>query len=60
MPYDYYPLLKKINENENYKETTDIVRENLWEDTQDFKLMQEWMTTEDKIKYSLYLFLRYI
>ena len=59
MPYDYYKYLKKQQENESYKKTSDLVRENMWSETINFKLSQKWMHIEDKILFRLYRQLRY-
>ena len=59
MPYDYYEYLKKQRENEQYKETSELVRQNLWSETINFKLSQEWLDIEDKILIMLYQLLRY-
>jgi len=59
MPYDYYEYLKKQRDSEEYTETSELVRQNLWNETIDFKLLQEWTCVEDKILISLYLLLRY-
>jgi len=58
MPYDYYEYLKKQRDSEEYTETSELVRQNLWNETIDFKLLQEWTCVEDKILISLYLLLR--
>lgn len=58
MPYDYYEYLKKQRAIEEYTETSELVRQNLWSETIDFKLLQEWICVEDKILISLYLLLR--
>lgn len=59
MPYDYYEYLKKQRDGEEYTETSELVRQNLWNETIDFRLLQEWICVEDKILISLYLLLRY-
>ena len=59
MPYDYYELLKKQIESDEYIETTDLVRENIWNESFEFKLSKEWLIIEDLIKIRLYLYLRY-
>ena len=59
MPYDYYEYLKKQRENEQYKETSELVRQNLWSEAINFKLSQEWQDIEDRILIRLYLLLRY-
>ena len=58
MPYDYYEYLKKQRDSEEYTETSELVRQNLWNETIDFRLLQEWICVEDKILISLYLLLR--
>lgn len=59
MPYDYYEYLKKQRDGEEYTETSELVRQNLWNETIDFKLSQEWIHIEDKILIRLYWRLRY-
>ncbi|WP_405316287.1 hypothetical protein [Methanobrevibacter sp.] len=59
MPYDYYEYLKKQRDNEQYIETTELVRQNLWSETINFKLSQEWLDIEDRILIMLYQRLRY-
>ena len=59
MPYDYYDLLKKQRESEQYTETSDLVRQNLWNESINFKLSQRWIRMEDKILIRLYRKLRY-
>ena len=59
MPYDYYEFLKKNIENEEFKETTERVRENLWSESIDFQIMQNWATTEERLLYRYYIYLRY-
>lgn len=59
MPLDYYEYLKKQQESEEYRETSELVRQNLWSETINFKLSQKWMRIEDKILIKLYLRLRY-
>lgn len=59
MPLDYYEYLKKQNENEQYTESSELVRQNFWSETINFKLSREWMHIEDKILIRLYLRLRY-
>ncbi|MBE6502586.1 MAG: hypothetical protein E7Z79_09150 [Methanobrevibacter thaueri] len=58
MPYDYYEYLKKQRDSEEYTETSELVRQNIWSETIDFRLLQEWTCVEDKILISLYLLLR--
>jgi hypothetical protein len=38
MPYDYYEYLKKLRDNEEYSEAAELVRQNLWSETINFKL----------------------
>ncbi|WP_405265217.1 hypothetical protein [Methanobrevibacter sp.] len=59
MPYDYYEYLKKQRENKEYMETSELVRQNLWSETINFKLSQEWLDIEDRILIMLYQRLRY-
>lgn len=59
MPYDYYDLLKEQRDGEEYTETSDVIRKNVWNDSIDFQKSLEWMETEDKIRIRLYLMLRY-
>ena len=59
MPYDYYDYLKKQRENEQYIESSELVRQNLWSETINFKQSQKWMHIEDKILIRLYRRLRY-
>lgn len=59
MPYDYYDYMKKQRESEEYTETSDLVRQNLWSDSINFKLSQNWLLIEDKILIRLYRKLRY-
>ncbi|WP_296782697.1 hypothetical protein [uncultured Methanobrevibacter sp.] len=59
MPYDYYEYLKKQRDDKQYTETAELVRQNLWSETINFKLSQEWLDIEDRILIMLYLRLRY-
>lgn len=59
MPYDYYDFFKKQSENEKFIESTELVRQKIWNDTFNFKLSLNWSTTEDKILIELYQTLRY-
>ncbi len=59
MPYDYYEFLKKQHESDEYMETEELVRQNLWNETINFKLANSWIKTEDRILLKLYQNLRY-
>lgn len=59
MPYDYYEFLKKQRESDEYMETEELVRQNLWNETINFKLANSWIKTEDRILLKLYQNLRY-
>jgi hypothetical protein len=59
MPYDYYEYLKKQRDNEEYIGTDELVRQNLWSETVNFKLSQKWLKIEDIILIKLYRNLRY-
>ncbi|MBR3139514.1 MAG: hypothetical protein IKF11_01420 [Methanobrevibacter sp.] len=59
MPYDHYEYFKKQNEHEEYNEIIEIVRQEIWSDSIDFKIMLNWTNIEDKVRNRLFLFLRY-
>ena len=59
MPYDYYEYLKKQRENDSFTQITDTVRQKIWSESINFKISQEWLKIEDKIRIKLYLTLRY-
>jgi chemotaxis methyl-accepting protein methylase len=59
MPYDYYEYFKKQRSNKEYSETTELVRQNLWSETINFRQSQSWISIEDKILIKLYSNLRY-
>ena len=59
MPYDYYEYLKNQRDSEQYRETAELVRQNLWSETINFKVSQDWIAIEDRILIRLYLLLRY-
>ena len=59
MPYDYYELLKKQRENNEYEETTELVRKNLWSESINFRQSINWLNIEDKVFIKFYYFLRY-
>ena len=59
MVYDYYDILKRQSDSDEYTEVSDIVREEIWSDGFEFKMSKEWLIIEDLIRISLYLFLRY-
>ena len=59
MVYDYYEILKRRIDSDEYTEVSDIVRQDLWSDGFEFKMSKEWLKIEDLIRISLYLFLRY-
>ena len=58
MPYDYYDYFKSQSQNEEYSETTDKVKEKIWNETINFRLSQEWIIMEEKLLMDLYLLLR--
>ena len=59
MPYDYYEYLKKQRENDSFTQITDTVRQKIWSESINFKISQEWLKIEDKIRIKLYITLRY-
>ena len=59
MPYDYYEYFKKQRENNEFIETRELVRQNLWSETINFRLSNEWISIEDKLLLKLYRNLRY-
>ena len=59
MPYDHYEYSKKQIEHEEYNEIIEIVRQEIWSDSIDFKIMLNWVNIEDKVRNRLFLFLRY-
>ena len=59
MPYDHYEYLKKQIKHEEYNEIIEIVRQEIWSDSIDFKIMLNWVNIEDKVRNRLFLFLRY-
>ena len=59
MPYDYYEELKKQGQNEEYTETWELVRQNIWSESINFKQSIEWIGIEDKMLIRLYPLLRY-
>ena len=59
MVYDYYEILKRRIDSDEYTEVSDIVRQDLWSDGFEFKMSKEWLIIENLIRISLYLFLRY-
>ncbi len=59
MPYDHYEYFKKQIEHEEYNEIIEIVRQEIWSDSIDFKIMLNWVDIEDKVRNRLFLFLRY-
>ena len=59
MVYDYYDILKRQSDSDEYTEVSDIVREEIWSDGFEFKMSKEWLIIENLIRISLYLFLRY-
>ena len=54
MPYDYYEYFKKQRENNIFIETSELVRQNLWSETINFRLSNEWISIEDKLLIKLY------
>lgn len=59
MPYDYYDHLTEQRNDEKFTEISEKIRQNLWNDSFDFRLSQKWLKIEDKIRIKLYLLLRY-
>lgn len=59
MPYDYYDYFKKQRESPLYTETAELVRQNLWSETINFRQSQDWICMENKILIRLYHSLRY-
>ncbi len=58
MPYDYYDYFTKQRQNERFTETAELVRQNLWSETINFRLSQRWMIMEDILFNRLYRSLR--
>lgn len=59
MPYDYYDYFSKERNNPDFTEVSDKVRENIWRESINFILSQEWIPTEDKMLIAMYYYLRY-
>lgn len=58
MPHDYYDYFKKQSQNDEYTETTDLVREKIWNETIEYILAHEWRMMEEQLLIELYLLLR--
>ncbi len=58
MPYDYYDYFTKQRQNKIFTETTELVRQNLWNETINFRLSQRWIIMEDILFNRLYRRLR--
>ena len=59
MPYDLYDYFLKQKNKPIFREISNIVRQNIWHESADFVISQEWIKTEDRIFYELYYYLRY-
>ena len=59
MPYDYYDYFKKQQQNKIFTDVTEIVRQNIWSETINFRQSQQWIAMEDKLFNELYNNLRY-
>ena len=59
MPNDLYDLFMKEKSNPLFIEVSNIVRDNVWVESIDFVMSQNWLKTEDKLFIELYYLLRY-
>ena len=59
MPNDLYDKNKKKKSNPLFIEVSNIVRDNVWAESIDFVMSQNWLKTEDKLFIELYHLLRY-
>ncbi len=59
MPYDLYDHFMKEKSNPLFIEVSNIVRDNVWDESIDFVMSQNWLKTEDKLFIELYHLLRY-
>ena len=59
MPYDLYDHFMKEKSNPLFIEVSNIVRDNVWDESIDFVMSQNWLKTEDKLFIELYYLLRY-
>lgn len=58
MPYDFYDYFLKQRNHPLFIETTNLVRQNLWNERFEDKQSKNWLKTEDKILIQLYHILR--
>ena len=49
MPNDLYDLFMKEKSNPLFIEVSNIVRDNVWAESIDFVMSQNWLKTEDKL-----------
>ena len=59
MPYDYYDYFIQQRNRDEFTEITEKIRQNVWSDSVDFKLSQNWLNIEDVIRINLFMLLRY-
>ena len=49
MPYDLYDHFMKEKSNPLFSEISDIIRDEIWAESIDFVMSQNWLKTEDKL-----------
>ena len=49
MPYDLYDHFMKEKSNPLFREISDIIRDEIWAESIDFVMSQNWLKTEDKL-----------
>ena len=59
MPNDLYDQFIKEKSNPLFIEVSNIVRDNVWAESIDFVMSQNWLKTEDNLFIELYSLFRY-
>lgn len=59
MVNDYFDYFLKRNENEDFVEIYEIVRQKIWRETFNEIMSQEWIGIDDRIRRNLFWYLMY-
>ena len=59
MVNDYFEYFLKRNENEDYIEVYEIVRQKIWRETINEIMSEEWIGIEDRMRRNLFWYLMY-
>lgn len=59
MVYDYFEYFLKRNENEDFVEVCEIVRQKIWREAVNEIMSEEWIGTDERIRRNLFWYLMY-